>query len=64
MKYQAGMQTILDVTLVGGPFAIGYHSPTLHWYFVDSDPGVKVDTQVRPDMLAAIAPAHTSFLPI
>lgn len=48
VKYQAGMQTILDVTLAGGPFAVGYHSPTLHWYLVDSDPGVEVDTQVRP----------------
>lgn len=44
MTYQAGMQTILDITLAGGPFAIGCHSPTLHWYFVDSDPGVKVVT--------------------
>ena len=51
------MQTILDVTLAGGPFAVGYHSPTLHWYFVDSDPGVEVDTQVRPDTLTATATA-------
>ncbi|DBA71081.1 hypothetical protein WJX79_000042 [Trebouxia sp. C0005] len=43
------IETILDVTLAGGPFAVGYHSPTLHWYLVDSDPGVEVDTQVEAE---------------
>ena len=43
---QPDMQTILDVTLSGGPFAIGYHSQAVHWYFVASDPGVTLDTQV------------------
>ena len=52
------MQTILDVTLSGGPFAIGYHSQLVHWYFVATDPGVRLDTQVR--LLAATPSASAS----
>lgn len=42
------MQTIMDVTLSGPPFAIGYHSPQLHWHFVSSEPGTHLDTEVSP----------------
>ncbi len=58
------VQTILDVTLGGEPFAIGYHSPQLHWFFLDSEADTTVHTEVsfllfKTNLCLAHCPCHS-----
>lgn len=40
------MQTILDMTIAEGQFAIGYHSPVLHWFLDSSEPETSLTSHV------------------
>ncbi|KAL3150933.1 hypothetical protein ABBQ32_000681 [Trebouxia sp. C0010 RCD-2024] len=42
----ASIKTILDMTIAEGQFAIGYHSPVLHWFLDSSEPETSLTSHV------------------
>ena len=36
------------MTLADGHFAIGYHSPALHWFLASSEPETSITSEVSP----------------